>query len=81
MSAGQGDVVMESRTPLEYMLAVMNDPRVEPNRRDRIAVAAAPYLHPKAGEQGKKKDKDDAARAVAEGGGRFAPPEPPPRMN
>lgn len=35
-------------TPLEYMLAVMNDERAEESRRDRMAQAAAPYVHPKA---------------------------------
>src|SRR5215469_1766003 len=33
--------------PFEYMLAVMRDPNVEPERRDRMAVAAAPYIHPR----------------------------------
>ena len=31
--------------PLDYMLEVMNDPRQPLERRDRMAVAAAPYLH------------------------------------
>lgn len=35
-------------TPLEYMLTVMNDERAEESRRDRMAQAAAPYVHPKA---------------------------------
>ena len=34
-------------TPLEYMLGVVRDPNVEPERRDRMAVAAAPYIHPR----------------------------------
>jgi len=29
-------------TPLEYMLAVLRDDTADPNRRDRMAVAAAP---------------------------------------
>src|SRR5262249_57686875 len=32
-------------TPLEYMLAVLRDDAADPNRRDRMAVAAAPYIH------------------------------------
>src|SRR5947207_13483713 len=32
-------------TPLEYMLYVMRDPNVCPERRDEMAKAAAPYLH------------------------------------
>jgi hypothetical protein len=31
--------------PLDYMLAVMRDPRASPTRRDEMAKAAAPYLH------------------------------------
>jgi hypothetical protein len=34
-------------TPLEYMLKVMRDPAAEEGRRDEMARAAAPYLHPK----------------------------------
>ncbi len=33
--------------PLEHMLKVMNDPNADNERRDRMAVAAAPYVHPK----------------------------------
>ena len=33
--------------PLDYMLSVMRDAKVEPKRRDAMATAAAPYLHPK----------------------------------
>jgi hypothetical protein len=33
--------------PLNYMLRVMRDDKAEPKRRDAMAVAAAPYLHPK----------------------------------
>src|SRR5262249_14959637 len=34
-------------TPLEYMLAVMRDADEPPERRDEMAKAAAPYVHPK----------------------------------
>jgi hypothetical protein len=33
--------------PLDYMLSVMRDANAEPKRRDAMAIAAAPYLHPK----------------------------------
>jgi hypothetical protein len=33
--------------PIEYMLALMRDEKAEPNRRDAMAVQAAPYCHPK----------------------------------
>ena len=33
--------------PVEYMLRIMRDPREPAARRDEMAKAAAPYLHPK----------------------------------
>jgi hypothetical protein len=33
--------------PLDYMLSVMRDPAADLKRRDAMAMAAAPYLHPK----------------------------------
>ena len=33
--------------PLEYMLTVMRDATADDKRRDAMAMAAAPYLHPK----------------------------------
>ena len=33
--------------PVEWMLAVLRDPETEPQRRDKMAEIAAPYLHPK----------------------------------
>ena len=33
--------------PLDYMLAVMRDPAADHKRRDAMAMAAAPYLHPR----------------------------------
>jgi hypothetical protein len=37
----------EGLTPLEYMLTVMRDSEAEPERRDRMASSAAPYIHPR----------------------------------
>jgi len=34
-------------TPLDYILAVMRDPKAEPERRDKMALAAVPFFHPK----------------------------------
>lgn len=34
-------------TPLQYMLAVMRDPKAKQARRDDMAGKAAPYVHPK----------------------------------
>ena len=60
-------------TPLEYMLNVMNDDDVEDTRRDRMAMAAAPYVHARASDvvPGKKEQKQEAAEKVA--AGKFAP--------
>jgi hypothetical protein len=33
------------QTPLEYMLEVMRNPRIDARRRDQMAAAAAPYVH------------------------------------
>lgn len=68
----------DERDPLQYMLDVMRDPDAGPDRRDRMAMAAAPYVHGKVGEKGKKAQKDEAAQALL-GAGRFgatAPPKP-----
>ena len=34
-------------TPLDYMLRVMRDPASDDERRDQMAKAAAPYVHPR----------------------------------
>ena len=70
--------VPETRDPLEYMLAVMNDPTADKERRDRMALAAAPFLHSKVGESGKKQQRSAAAKTASTG--RFAPSAPPPRL-
>jgi phage terminase small subunit len=53
-------------SPLEYMLAVMNDPTVDPIRRDRMAMAAAPFLHVKADTValGKKQQAEQEAKVA-----------------
>ena len=56
----------ENLTPLESMLRVMNDRSADDHRRDRMAVAAAPYVHAKAetAAPGKKEQREmDALRA------------------
>jgi hypothetical protein len=73
---GKEDVVenaeAENLTPLEYMLKVMNNPMEPKERRDRMAVSAAPFVHARAGESsGKKAEKEEAAKKA--GAGRFAP--------
>jgi len=56
-------------TPLEYMLAVMRDCDEPPERRDEMAKAAAPYVHPKLAAtelQHSGKDGDPLIRLLAE---------------
>lgn len=71
--------VFVERTPLEHMLMVMNDINESSARRDRMAIAAAPFVHPRAGESGKKEAKAEAAKRA--GTGRFAPSAPPRAVN
>ncbi|MDD5007228.1 MAG: hypothetical protein PHU49_03640 [Syntrophorhabdaceae bacterium] len=74
----QANAAAENLTPLEYMLKVMRDPNEDKDRRARMAIAAAPFVHPRKGEgQGKKNDKAD--RAVKAGQGRFSPSKTPGR--
>lgn len=56
-----------NRTPLEYMLAVMNDRSADNFRRDRMAMAAAPYVHSRPNPDGKKADADADAHRTAAG--------------
>jgi hypothetical protein len=37
----------DGMTPIDYMLGVMRDPAADLARRDDMAKAAAPYVHPK----------------------------------
>lgn len=55
--------------PLDYMLKVMNDPLAEDARRDRMAIAAAPYVHPKqdAVVRGKKDQAAEDAKTAGLG--------------
>jgi len=69
----------EDLTPLEYMLKIMNDPTVDKARRDRMAVSAAPFMHPRKGEGAGKKNEREA-KAKTAGAGRFAASPPPLRV-
>jgi phage terminase small subunit len=72
----KAEAAAENLDPLSYMLKVMNDKDADAGRRDRMAVAAAPFVHPRKGEgAGKKDEKSDRARAA--GSGKFAPALPP----
>lgn len=43
----QKKVAASGQTPLEYMLKVMRDGKASDQRRDEMAKACAPYVHPK----------------------------------
>jgi hypothetical protein len=59
--------------PLAYMLAVMNDPDAEVLRRDRMAIAAAPFRHPRLERVTESKKEAAAQTARKLGVGKFAP--------
>lgn len=54
-------------TPLAYMLKVMNDPKVPADRRDKMAIAAAPYKHAKKADRPSKAGAADDAAGELEG--------------
>ena len=69
-------------TPLEYMLGVINDPAADPARRDRLAMAAAPFCHERMADRviGKKEvaqAKAASAGANSEWGDDLMPMPPP----
>lgn len=65
---------LSALTPLDYLLSVMRDPEQETARRMQAASLAAPFVHAKKGEGGKKEQRQEDAKKVAS---RFAPAAPP----
>jgi len=64
------DIQPGQMTPLAYLLKVINDETVDSDRRDRLAIAAAPYCHPKLMERhsvGKKDQQASAAETASMG--------------
>jgi hypothetical protein len=61
--------VTAKSTPLDYMLAVIRDPGAGVVRRDKMAIAAAPYCHPRVAYmvKGKKDMQADAAETAGTG--------------
>lgn len=68
--------------PLEYMLMIMNDETVAPERRDRMAYQAAPLVHPKPVDPdapkklGKKEERQQIADEAASAGDYAVPAAP-----
>jgi len=54
---------VDGLSPLDHMLTVMRDRTADPKRRDRMAIAAAPYCHPRVADYrvGAKDMKAEAA--------------------
>lgn len=53
--------------PLAYLLSVMRDPQADLARRDRAAIAALPYVHPRPSAPTKAEQKrDDLAAEQAQ---------------
>jgi hypothetical protein len=45
--AREREIIASGELPLDYMLRVQRDPLVDHDRRDKMAIAAAPFVHPK----------------------------------
>ncbi len=65
----------DAQTPLQYMLQVMRDPQADQLRRDRMAIASAPFIHARKAEAGTK--RDDADVAAKRAASKFIPAAPP----
>lgn len=68
--------VASDLTPLDHMLAIMNDPNADPLLRARMAVAAAPFVHSRLAGEGKKDAKKRAGQEAASSGKYATPPAP-----
>jgi len=67
--------VTAERDPLEFLLGVMTGEIAANAAQVKAAIAAAPYIHSKKGEGGKKERAADAAKKAA--GGKYAATAPP----
>lgn len=69
------NAALAHRDPKSFLLAAMNDLKLDPKQRIDAAKALMPFMHPKLGEGGKKDQKQDAAKKAASG--KFASAAPP----
>jgi hypothetical protein len=68
----EADIQPGKMLPLDYLLMVINDETTAPDRRDRLAIAACPYCHPRLIEP-EKVTKKDRQEVAAETAGRGTP--------
>src|SRR5574343_1775569 len=79
VTAPSGEVLASpGQTPLEYMLSVMRAASADEKLRAQMAVAAAPYLHIKMGDVGKKEQVQGIADKAATG--KFKAAAPPLKL-
>ena len=64
-----------TQDPLEWLLALMNEPRAKVFDRRNAAQTAVPYVHGKKAEAGKKEQKAEAAKEA--GKGKYSQSKPP----
>jgi hypothetical protein len=65
----EADIQPGKMRPLDYLLMVINDPTADSDRKDRLAIAAAPYCHPRLTDAAPMGKKDQRAEAAATAGG------------
>jgi hypothetical protein len=66
----EADIQPGKMLPLDYLLMVINDPNADSDRKDRLAIAAAPYCHPRLVERhtvGKKDQRSEDAEMAGVG--------------
>jgi len=68
----------ERKSPLEYLVDLYNDVTIDPQRRDRAAIAALPFLHRHMAKMTKAEEKQDRLDAVCDD--RFLPRIAPKRQ-
>jgi hypothetical protein len=59
----------KDRSPLEYALAVINDPQAGADRRDRMAIAALPYTQARIADRPPSKKEQAVIEAGSAGSG------------
>jgi len=73
------DAATANMTPLDYMLQVMRSSTVEAARRDRMAIAAAPFVHARREGQAPGK-RELAGEAASKAASKFKPGAAPLKL-